>query len=141
ERATLARLRDWTERTGAALRDAFEQRFRDGRHREGHGDLHLENLILIDGEIVAFDALEFDPELRRGDVLSEVAFLAMDLLARGRSDLGYAFMNRYLEVAGDYDALAVLKFYLVYRALVRAKVNAIRAAQTGGDGYERYLEL
>ena len=126
----LRSLHAWTERTGRALSGVLAQRFADGRHREGHGDLHLENLIALNGEVVAFDALEFDPDLRRVDVVSEAAFPAMDLLAHGRADLGFWFMNRYFEIGGDYGGLEVLRFYLVYRALVRSKVRAIKAAQS-----------
>ncbi len=131
--ARLRQLREWTERASRSLADVLAERFAAGRHREGHGDLHLENLVELDGTIVAFDALEFDPLLRSGDVASEAAFPAMDLLAHGREDLGYRFMNRYLEHGGDYDALRVLRFYLVYRALVRAKVRAIKARQAGEE--------
>jgi predicted kinase len=115
------------------LAPAFERRAADGAHREGHGDLHLENLLVHDGEILAFDALEFDVELRRVDVVSEASFLATDLAAHGRRDLCYEFLNSYFEAGGDYDGLDVLKFYLVYRALVRAKVRAIKAAQRSGE--------
>jgi predicted kinase len=76
--------------------------------------------------------------------MNESGFLAMDLLAHRRADAAYLFLNRYLEVTGDYDGLRVLRFYLVYRALVRAKVRAIAAAQhqttaprRDGSGNER----
>ena len=107
-----------------------------GAHRECHGDLHLQNLLWRDGKIMAFDALEFDRKLRDIDVISEVAFVAMDLRAHGRVDLSYEFVNRYLEVSGDYGGLDVLPFYLVYRALVRAKVAAIKRAQAASDAHE-----
>ena len=125
-------LRAWTEREGAGLASLFAERAAAGAYRECHGDLHLQNLLLQGGEIVAFDALEFDVQLRRIDTMSEISFLAMDLIAHGRSDLAYTFLNRYLEITGDYGALDVLRFYLVYRALVRAKVCAIKAAQRAG---------
>jgi len=82
---------------------------------------------------VAYDALEFDPALREIDVMSEVSFLAMDLIAHDRPDLAYDFMNRYLEISGDYAGIDVLRFYLVHRALVRAKVAAIKNAQAGNE--------
>jgi predicted kinase len=90
---------------------------------------------------MAFDALEFDRKLRDIDVVSETAFLAMDLRAHGRTDLAYELLNGYLEVGGDYEGVDVLPFYLVYRALVRAKVAAIKQAQSAADGHdaERYL--
>jgi aminoglycoside phosphotransferase family enzyme/predicted kinase len=122
-------LRAWTERESGRLAAVFERRATSGVHRECHGDLHLKNLLLRDGAVVAFDALEFDRKLREIDVVSEVAFLAMDLCAARRTDLAYAFLNRYFEVSGDYGGIHVLRFYLAYRALVRAKVDAIKTAQ------------
>jgi aminoglycoside phosphotransferase family enzyme/predicted kinase len=141
----MATLRDWTKREGERIRDALARRAARGAHRECHGDLHLENLLLVDGRVVAFDALEFDRKLREIDVASETSFLAMDLFAHGRPGLACAFLTRYLEHGGDYDGLAVLRFYLVYRALIRAKVRALKAAQrhaeSGRDTTAPYLEL
>ncbi len=131
--ATLERLRDWSDRRADDLAPVFAARVQRGAYRECHGDLHLENLLLAGGEIVAFDALEFDPKLREIDVASEAAFVTMDLLAHGRADLASVFLTAYLETAGDYGSLAVLPFYLVYRALVRAKVSAIKAAQASAE--------
>jgi uncharacterized protein len=134
-------LRAWTERQCARLAPVFAQRVAKGAHRECHGDLHLQNLLWRGGKIVAFDALEFDGKLRNVDVVSEAAFLAMDLHAHGRTDLAYELLNSYLEVGGDYEGVDVLPFYLVYRALVRAKVAAIKRTQSKGEGHdaERYL--
>jgi aminoglycoside phosphotransferase family enzyme/predicted kinase len=129
QREQLRALEAWTNRQGHQLMSVLGERAATGAHRECHGDLHLENLLMRGDEIVAFDALEFDPKLREIDVLSEASFLAMDLMAHGRTDLAYEFLNRYLEISGDYAGLDVLRFYLVYRALVRAKVRAIKAAQ------------
>ena len=84
---------------------------------------------MIDGEVTIFDCIEFNDELRWIDVTSEVAFTVMDLADRGRSDLAHRFQSAYLELTGDYDGLAVFRFYLVYRALVRAKVACLRASQ------------
>jgi aminoglycoside phosphotransferase family enzyme/predicted kinase len=125
----LKKLQGWTERECTRLAGAFARRVAAGAHRECHGDLHLENLLARDGAIVAFDALEFDASLREIDVISEAGFLAMDLIAHDRADLAFAFLNRYLEIDGDYTSIDVLRFYLVYRALVRAKVSAIKRAQ------------
>ncbi|MDH3286877.1 MAG: AAA family ATPase [Betaproteobacteria bacterium] len=124
-------LREWTEREFRARHDEFAARKRAGHVRECHGDLHLGNIVVSDGRPVPFDCIEFNDELRWIDILSEVAFVVMDLHDRGRADLGWRFLNRYLEASGDYDGLAVLRFYLVYRALVRAKVHLIRSQQPG----------
>jgi uncharacterized protein len=137
----LEALRAWTERQCAKLAPVFVQRAAFA-HRECHGDLHLQNLLWRNDEIVAFDALEFDRKLREIDVISEIAFLAMDLQAHDRADLAYELLNRYFEVGGDYGGIEVLPFYLVYRALVRAKVAAIKQAQSAAEGHgvERYLK-
>ena len=141
DRRALAALRAWTEGACERLEPVFARRAASGAHRECHGDLHLQNLLWRDGKIVAFDALEFDRKLRDIDVISEIAFLAMDLRAHERTDLAYELLSRYLETGGDYGGVDVLPFYLVYRALVRAKVAAIKAAQSAAEGHdaERYL--
>ena len=129
--AQLARLRDWTAREHAALATVFAARKRAGWVRECHGDLHLGNIALLEGVPTPFDAIEFNPDLRWCDVMSEIAFLVMDLLDHGLPRLAFRFLNAYLECTGDYAGLAVLRFYLVYRALVRAKVSCLRAHQAG----------
>ncbi len=127
--AELARAQAWAEAQFAVLRPVFEARLAAGQVRECHGDLHLGNLIVLDGEPRLFDAIEFSAELRWTDVIADIAFLVMDLQARGRADLGWRFLNAWLERSGDYEGLRVLPYYLSYRAMVRAKVAAIRAAQ------------
>lgn len=124
-------LASWLAAQAQALRVAWTERQREGRVRECHGDLHLANTVLIDGEATAFDCIEFDPALRRIDVLSDVAFLTMDLNANGRSDLAFRFLDTYLQCSGDYAGVPVLRFYEVYRALVRALVGCLRAAVPG----------
>lgn len=138
--ASLTELESWTKRELARLGATFRRRVADGAEREGHGDLHLENLLLQDGAVIAYDALEFDRRLRTIDVQSETSFAAMDLIARGREDLAFAFLNRYFEASGDYAGIEVLRFYLVYRALVRAKVGAIKAAQHDAAAAGKALE-
>jgi predicted kinase len=127
----LRALRQWTEREFASQRGAFATRKHQGFVRECHGDLHLGNIVVLDGRPVPFDCIEFNDNLRWIDVMNEAAFLAMDLEDRGRRDLAWRFLNRYLEATGDYAGLAVLPFYLVYRALVRAKVHLMRSRQPG----------
>ncbi len=131
--AALARLRDWTEAEGEALRETFRQRQHDGFVRECHGDLHLGNVARIDGAPVPFDCIEFNEGFRWIDVMSEIAFTVMDFVDRGAATLGWRFLNRLLESSGDYAGVAVLRFYLVYRAMVRAKVALIRARQPDAD--------
>jgi len=116
----------WTRSQAVELKPAFEQRAAHGLVRECHGDLHLANLFAWQGRLYPYDCLEFNPDLRWIDQVSDIAFLVMDLMARDRTDLAYIFLNTWLEESGDYDGLAVLRFYLVYRSMVRLKVAAIQ---------------
>ena len=127
----LERLRDWTEQEFAYRRQQFKSRKDQGFIRECHGDLHLGNMALFDGRIRLFDCIEFNEHLRWIDVISEAAFVIMDLRDRGYPTLSCRFLNRYLQSTGDYAGAGVLRYYLVYRALVRAKVAVLRLAQGG----------
>jgi aminoglycoside phosphotransferase family enzyme/predicted kinase len=135
--AWLADLRRWSEETFARLRPVFEARKREGFVRECHGDAHLANVVLWNGRTLPFDCLEFNPSLRWIDVISEIAFTAMDLADRGRRDLGWRLLNAWLELSGDYAGVGLLRFYLAYRAMVRAKVAIIRLRQAGLTENER----
>lgn len=130
--ALLQALQRWTLEEHAALAQQFEARRREGFVRECHGDLHLGNIVMQGGIPTPFDGIEFNPALRWIDVMSEIAFLVMDLEEHGLAPLAFRFLNSYLEAGGDYAGLAVLRYYLVYRALVRAKVACIRAHQGAG---------
>jgi hypothetical protein len=129
DRPALDALRQWTDREYHARRHQFQARRRQGFVRECHGDLHLNNIAWVDNRIAVFDCIEFNDHMRWGDVMGEVAFVVMDLHDRKRPDLAFRFLNGYLERTGDYSGLAVLRFFLVYRAMVRAKVTWFRAAQ------------
>jgi aminoglycoside phosphotransferase family enzyme/predicted kinase len=134
--ARLAALQAWTEAHFQRLAPLMDARKRTGRVRECHGDLHLANLVLIDQRVRMFDCIEFNEDLRWTDTASDIAFTYVDLLAHGQPGLANWFVNEVLSRSGDYEAALVLRFYAVYRALVRAKVAAIRLAQTGGDDSE-----
>ena len=137
DRAELDALALWAEREHQVRQTAFHERQRGGFVRECHGDLHLGNIARIDGEITIFDCIEFNDAMRWIDVMSEVAFTVMDLQDRGRGDLGQRFLNAYLEITGDYAGLSVLRFYLAYRAMVRAMVARLRAVQHGAGNARR----
>jgi aminoglycoside phosphotransferase family enzyme/predicted kinase len=143
ERARLERLRDWSINRYQELQDILRKRKDDGWIRECHGDLHLGNMLLDGDAVTAFDCLEFSPALRWIDVQSDLAFLLMDLAEHGADRLARRLLDGYLARTGDYGGLALLPFYRVYRALVRAKVAAIRLAQAGGNSGELhdYLAL
>ncbi|MEP6966156.1 MAG: AAA family ATPase [Polaromonas sp.] len=127
DKPQLAALRAWVDGQWQALHEVWSARRQTGAMRECHGDLHLANTVLIGNEVTAFDCIEFDPALRRIDVMSDVAFLTMDLKAHGRGDLAFRFLDVWLQHSGDYPGLRVLRFYEVYRALVRALVARVRS--------------
>jgi aminoglycoside phosphotransferase family enzyme/predicted kinase len=137
----LAALQTWTEAQFQQLAPLMEARKRAGRVRECHGDLHLANMVLIDGRVRLFDCLEFNEDLRWIDVANEIAFTYVDLLAHDQPGLATWFINEVWSRSGDYEAAKLLRFYAVYRALVRAKVAAIRTTQTHGDDREALAHI
>jgi len=137
DRAALDRLQQWSESEFAAVRARLQQRHDEGCVREVHGDLHLGNIVSLDGGLVPFDCIEFNPALRWNDVLSEAAFLVMDLADRDAPRLADVFMDEYLAHTGDYAGMDVLRFFVVYRAVVRAKIHLMRAMQVPDDSIER----
>ncbi len=117
--------------------EVLAKRRREDHIRECHGDLHLNNIVLFDGAPVIFDGIEFNEDLRCTDVMAEIAFPVMDLEARGRPDLANILLNTYLEESGDWEGVAVLPLYLVYRATVRGWVHAKLADEPGLSDCER----
>lgn len=107
----------------------IERRRREGRFVDGHGDLHLQHVWFEgDGEVTLIDGLAFSDELRLGDPAAEVAFLAMDLRYRRRSDLAEAFLARYAEMTDDFGLYDIVDLYMSHRAAIRAKVAALAAS-------------
>ena len=106
-------------------RDLFAKRLAENRVRECHGDIHSGNIFIAD-KIYIFDAIEFNERFRYCDVASEVAFLAMDLDFKKRSDLADFFVDRYVKYSGDRELKILLPFYKCYRAYVRGKVTSFR---------------
>lgn len=135
-KAAIRGLFEQMEEQASALNPWFEQRLRDGNVRECHGDLHLGNLFLVEGRIRAFDCIEFNPGLRWIDVANDIAFTTMDLRFHGKAGFARRFRSAYLEACGDYSILRVLRFYEIYRALVRAKVAALREGEEPGAGMQ-----
>jgi hypothetical protein len=119
----------------SAVRPLLEQRGRQGFVRRCHGDLHLANIVLIEGKPVLFDAIEFDPLIASVDVLYDLAFPMMDFIQRERRAAANALLNRYLSTtsADNIDALAALPLLMSLRAAIRAKVLLARLDQTWGD--------
>ncbi len=136
DRRRLARLSEWTKSEQSCVAPTIDARRAAGLVRECHGDLHLGNIVRFEGRPTPFDCIEFNPALRWLDPMNDLAFLMMDLRDRGLLGLAWRLANRYLQRCGDYDGLAVLRYYGVYRALVRAKVAALRLEQTEGERSE-----
>jgi len=141
ELAQLERLEQWSHEGFDQLKPLFKQRKQAGFIRNCHGDMHLANITLIDDKVTIFDCIEFNENFRWIDVISEIAFTTMDLIDRQRPDLAARLLDRYLQRTGDYAGLALLQFYQVYRALVRAKVAIIRHSQADLTEMKRQASL
>ena len=126
----------------AVARPSLIRRGAAGFARRCHGDLHLRNIALIEGEPVLFDAIEFSDAIASGDVLYDLAFLLMDLEARGLRRLGNRLFNRYLspEPPESLAGLAALPLFLSLRAAIRAKVDAAGADRLEGARRDAALE-
>lgn len=119
----MAALKQWSVDEFDRLRQPMALRMQEGKFRKCHGDLHLQNIILHQGKLAPFDGIEFNPDLQIVDVFNEVAFPFMDLLEHKRPDFAWRFLSAYLERDGDYRHLDLIRFFAVYRAMVRAKVT------------------
>lgn len=140
--AKLLELEAWTGANYAEHRRLFEFRAKNGFVRDCHGDLHSENIVYWQEEFVPFDGIEFNAAFTKIDVLNDLAFLIMDLLYLNSTSNATLVLNAYLQETGDYSGIPLLRWYVVYRALVRAKVSMIRAHQMSSseDNYQAQLD-
>lgn len=115
----------------AQFAELLDQRERSGKVRRCHGDLHLRNIFLLDGQPCLFDCIEFNDQIATTDVLYDLAFLLMDLWHRGHPELANLVMNRYLDETEEEDGFALLPFFIAVRAAVRAHVTATQAEDAG----------
>ncbi len=150
DRSRVEKMYRWINDTFDQYKADFQHRHDQGFVRECHGDLHLGNIALVGDDILIFDGIEFSESLRWIDVISEIAFLIMDLQYRNLQPKAYRLLNAYLEQTGDYTGLKLLRYYRVYRAIVRAMVAALRARQSDvstqaqkalQQEYRAYLDL
>ncbi|MEI8033126.1 MAG: AAA family ATPase [Chlorobiaceae bacterium] len=149
EEEELLALKGWTLKEHERLRPIFLERKQDGFIRPCHGDMHTGNMVWWRNSILIFDCIEFNEDLSIIDVTSDLAFLFMDLEHAGKPAFAWRILNRWLQATGDYQSLRLLRFYALYRAMVRAKVTAIRYGQSTGkasaqkalDEHRSYLEL
>jgi aminoglycoside phosphotransferase family enzyme/predicted kinase len=140
----LQAVRQWSVQRYGELQALLTQRVIEGWVIDGHGDAHLGNIALVDGAVRLFDCIEFNASFRIMDSVSEIAFLTMDLDARGYHNESHRLLTDYLEYCGDYAGLALLDLYRSYFAMVRAKVSLLRespqqTAITSTEGYQAFL--
>lgn len=133
----LESLEHWTLDQYQQLMPLIRSRKTEGYVRACHGDLHIDNITLIDDVPMLFDGIEFNEAFRWIDVISDLAFLLIDLDYRKKSTLKRKVLSLYLSRTGDYNALKLLPFYQVYRTLVRAKITTLRACQLPDKSLEQ----
>jgi aminoglycoside phosphotransferase family enzyme/predicted kinase len=110
--------------------ELFEKRVREGRIRDGHGDLRAEHIYFSDG-IQIIDCIEFNDRFRYGDAIADLAFLHMDLAHLGHAEMSLAFLSAYAEKARDAGLYSLLDFYAAYRAIVKLKVSCLSIPTQG----------
>lgn len=134
---------DWQKKLHdriAAEHDHLEERGSGAILATCHGDLHLKNLCLWQGELIAYDALEFDESLVRIDGLYDIAFLIADLWHHGHEAHANMVMNRYLGLSDDYESVRLIPIYCSLRAGVRAMAAAMSGAEDEASSYLRTAE-
>lgn len=149
ELQALEEVEEWTLCRHRELLGVMSERIEAGMVLDGHGDAHLGNIALVEGRVRLFDCIEFNPSMRIMDSMAEIAFLYMDLQARGHPAEASCLLGDYLEYRGDYGGLALLDLYRSYFAMVRAKVALLRQPADTPDieatpahaEFRRYLRL
>lgn len=129
--ADLEEIRSWVMSFAEINCDLFNRRVEHGFIRECDGDMHLENICLVDGRVYIFDCIEFNERFRYCDTAADIAFLLMDLEFHNRRDLSDAVIAAYLTASDDSELMKLIDFYKVYRAVVRGKVESFRLNDAG----------
>ncbi len=117
----------------------FNKRIENGFIKECDGDIHLENICLVEDKIHIFDCIEFNERFRNCDTASDIAFLIMDLDFHNRHDLADEALSSYQQLADDRSLSEVINFYMVYRAFVRGKVESFRLREKDLDHNEQSI--
>ena len=118
-------LRAWTNRFYRENERLFYARIHGGKIRDCHGDLHMEH-VCFTKEMAVIDCIEFNDRFRYSDTIADLAFLLMDLEYHGGTDFSRILWEEYKTAAAEKDVETLLKFYKVYRAFVRGKVNSFQ---------------
>ena len=124
-------VKDWVFSFANENAEIFDRRVNNGFIRECDGDIHLENICLVNGVTYIFDCIEFNERFRCCDTAADIAFLLMDLDFRGRHDLSDEVMAAYNDTSGDDEMLVLINFYKIYRAFVRGKIESLQANDMG----------
>lgn len=141
--AELTQLQQQVEQLYQRIEPIITRRKQQGFVRQCHGDVHLNNIVLINDNPIIFDCIDFNNDFCWTDTIADLAFITMDLDEFEEHDLSMILLNRYLEITGDYDGLSLLPYFQSYRAMVRAKVaiftliNA-ESAEIKQEQYQRY---
>lgn len=137
----LAGINTWVEEQLQRSARWIEDRASGGFVRDCHGDLHLGNVARMDDGWLLFDGLEFDDALRKVDVMSDLAFLTMDLKVHGCGPLAFALLDAYLQLTGDHEGIRLLRLHEVHRALVRVLVLRMRGPEAGQPSSDAYMSF
>jgi aminoglycoside phosphotransferase family enzyme/predicted kinase len=144
--AVFERLRFLTDTHLTQLQPLIDARADQGIPCDTHGDLHLDHIYFFPerpppDDLVIIDCIEFNERFRYADPVADAAFVRMDLKFHGRRDLASAFLSAYLEASGFRDISMLFRFYSAYRAVVRAKVEGIKASEKEVPPEERQQAL
>ena len=129
-------IREYTNTFYKTHRDLFFKRIADGRIRDCHGDLHMEHVCLMEG-LPIIDCIEFNERFRFSDTIADIAFLLMDLEYHGGVKDAEIIWNHYRNLSKEEDVDHLLKFYKIYRAFVRGKVNGFQVDDPAIGGEEK----
>lgn len=140
-RAAFEAIREFTDCSYEWRRSLFEKRVAEGWIRDCHGDLHLDHVHVTDDALNIYDCIEFNDRFRYVDVVSDVAFLAMDLDYHGRADLSQFLVERVSQLLGDEKMTSLMDFYKCYRAYVRGKVESLHSVVEIAGVEERTLAV
>src|SRR5712691_10283843 len=132
--APIEQVESGLRREAARLGSLLDERREAGKVRRVHGDLHLRNICLVDGQPLLFDCIEFSDDIATIDILYDLTFLLMDLEHRGHQGLANLVLNRYLDLTAEDDGIALMPLFLALRAVIRAHVTATMAEHGWGSG-------
>lgn len=122
------KIKSYTENFIRENETLFSERMAGGFVRDCHGDIHSEHVSIVNG-IDIIDCIEFNERFRFSDVVSDLAFLSMDLDCLNRNDLTRVLEDSYFIESGDEQGRGLLDFYKCYRAYVRGKVEGFKSAE------------